>query len=267
MHLTPQRNGPCLWSWRRDEKQRQRARSQLRRSVHSDPVVAECALATLPDRDIAHLHAGSVKQVRRVVNAARRRVPVEMPPTVENAMEMLRAVARPTWVLRERHRPAVFPALVEQEPAPRSSAPMTVILGDLDAILQAGKHRYWALDWLHSVSGLDWAQCEAILGGLGVPVDQGAVQMVTFARTFWDRLAEFRRIHRNAVRLEQVEAAEGDWAWVEASELSDWLPGLQVPKMQRRESYHVRTVWCSNLLQCLDFHGCLSYKPLFTVPI
>ena len=266
MPLILQRSGACLWSWHRDEKQRQRIRNQLRRSVHSDPVVAECALAALPNRDIAELHAGSVKQVRRVVNAARRRVSVEAPVNTGASEGKSRVISRPIWFLRERHRPAVIPALVEPEPPPRSLAPMSAILVDLEAMLRSGKHRYWALDWLHSVSGLDWAQCAGILGGLGVPVDDGAVKMITIARAFWNQLAEFRRIHANAVRLGQVEAAEGAWAFVEAAELPDWLPGLHVPKMHRRKEYLVRLIHLGRPLGALDFHG-TTELPLFTAQL
>ena len=260
------RGGARSWSWRWDEKQRQRTRTQLRQSIHSDPVVAECALSTLPDCDVAKLHAGSVRQVRRVVNAARRRVPNEVPLNTEREEETLRVVARPTWTLRERHRPALIPVMVESEPTPRSLAPMAAILCDLEAMLHAGKHHYWALDWLHAVSGLNWAQCAGILGGLGVPVDDGAVEMIAGARGFWNRLTEFRRIHGNAVRLGQIEQAEGAWAFVEAGELPDWLPGIHVPRMQRRKTYLVRVESCGRALD-LDFHGCPSYRPLFTVPL
>jgi hypothetical protein len=216
---------------------------------------------------MAYLHAGSVKQVRRVVNAARRHLPVELIPAGEQADCKPRVVVRPTWILRERNRPALVPGLVVSEPPPRSLTPMAEILGELEAILRSGKHRYWSLDWLHSVSGMEWSQCAAILSGVGVPVDDGAVEMIVGARAFWDQLGEFRRIYANAVRLGQVEAAVGDWAFVEAGELPGWLSGLHVPKMQRREIYLVRVVSRRGPLLSLEFHGSPSYRPLFTVPL
>jgi hypothetical protein len=144
-------------------------------------------------------------------------------------------VARPTWVLRERHRPALFPGLVDPEPPPRSLEPVAAILDEVEAILRSGRHPYGLLDWLHSVSSLDWSRCAEVLRARGIVVDNEAVVMLNAAGGFWDQLDEFRRIYDNAVRLEQVEAAEGDWAAVEASELPAWLPGMHVPRMHRRD--------------------------------
>ena len=266
MQPTTARNGTRLWSWRRDEKQRQHTRNQLRGSIHSDPVVAECALATLPNRDLERLHAGSVKQVRRVVNAARRRVPFEAPPITKKALGEPRLVARPTWILRERHRPAIFPGVVESEPPPPSLAPVTAILSDLEAILDSGQHSYRALDWLHSVSGLPWSRCAKILKALEGPVDDGAIKMLEAARGFWEQLARFRGVYTSAISLGQIEAAEGDWALVEASELSDWLPHLHVPRMHRRDEFLVRLAPRDEPLLDLDFHA-KGYRPLFMVPM
>ena len=144
---------------------------------------------------------------------------------------------------------------------------MTLILDDLEALLRTGKHRYPTLDWLHSITGLDWLQCAEILGGLGFPVDEAAIAMIENARAFWDGLAEFRRIYANAVRLGEVEAAVGTWTFVEASELPAWLPGLDVPRMHRRKSYLVRLVPCGRPFLEMDFHACPSYRPLFRVPL
>jgi len=267
MHSTITRSASSLKSWRRDEKQRQRTRSLLRRSIHPEVVVAESALASLPDRDVALLHAGSVKNVRRVVNAARRRVYVEASVGTGASKGTPRAVQRPTWILRERRRPALIPVLVEAEPPAKSQAPMTTIIDELGAHLRVGVHRYWALDWLHSTTGLDWPHCSEILRNLGAPVDEGAIAMIKNARTFWDRLEEFRRIHTNAIRLGEIDPAVGTWAYVEASELPGWLSGLDVPLMHRRKSYLVRVTPCGRPFLELDFHGFPSFRALFRVPL
>ena len=225
-----------------------------REAVHG--IAAECSL---------ELFVGDNRATRAALKRAVRQLPFCERKTVPQRRPLV--VSRPSKVLREPRRPTVVPGLVEPEPPAKSQAPMTTILDELGAHLRVGVHRYWALDWLHSTTGLDWPHCSEILRNLGFPVDEGAIAMIMAARTFWDRLAEFRRIHTNAVHLGEVEAAVGTWAFVESSELPAWLPGLEVPLMHRRATYLVRLVPCWRPFLDLDFHGLPSYRPLFTVPL
>ena len=144
---------------------------------------------------------------------------------------------------------------------------MTAILGDLDAILRSGQHPYRTMDWLHSVTEMEWARCAKILNGLGAVVDGDAVEMLAGARQFWELFAELRRVHTNAVRLGHVESAEGDWAFVEAGEIPNSLPEMHVPKMHRRTQYLVRVTRRCGPLWTLDFHSMPNYRGLFRVPI
>jgi hypothetical protein len=245
-------------------QQKRRRRSVLLSTLRQCPDVRE-VMAAITDEAGVGLHAGTVKATKTALRRALRLVPIADQEAPINHVRL--AFGRPTWVLRESHRPAIFPGLVDPERPPRSLAPVATILDELEAILRSGRHPYGLLDWLHSVSGLQWARCAEILHAHDCGVDNGAVEMIESARHFWDRLVGFRRIYHNAVRLGQVELAEGDWALAEDSDSSDWLPVLHVPRMHRRETYLVRVVSCGRPLLALDFHGFPSYLPLFTVPM
>lgn len=196
-----------------------------------------------------------------------RRLPSKAQLTAEAPVRTPHVINRPAHTLCERHRPSVISALANPAPPPRSLAPLNEILELLDARITTGQHQYSTLDWLHSATGFSWGKCAEILRARDLAVDKGAVAMLTAARNFWDRLHEFQRIYHNAVRLGQVEAAEGDWGIVEAAELDDWLPGLHVPLMHRRSTYLVRVASHGRPLQNLDFHGWPSSLPLFRVPV
>jgi hypothetical protein len=179
---------------------------------------------------------------------------------------MPRAVACPTWVLRERNRPSLLPGLVPPNPAPTLAVPFITILDKLRNLRGTGACAFAALDWLHATTGLLWKDCADVFRSMGWPVDNGAVEMTRTARLFWNHFHEFRQLWANAVARQQIEEAEGLWGLVESQEVLHWLPGIRIPKMQRRSEYFVRISPRGGSLIHLDFHAS-SYRPLFRVPL
>jgi hypothetical protein len=145
-----------------------------------------------------------------------------------------------------------------------SGKPLSEVLQEVEVMQATGETSFVILDHFHGRSGMPWSNCAAILRARGMPLDDASCAMAMVARHFWNQLAEFTRIHANAVSLKQIEGATGDWAFVEAPELDAWLPGIHVPAMHRREQYLVRISSRGGSLINVDFHA-RSYAALFRV--
>lgn len=247
----------------------QRRQARQRRELVSQAIVTGVnvseAIGSASNEDSERLFAGDVKAARKVLNRALRRM--DRVTTDHREPGGARFIQTPTHLLRKSHRPCVLPGLVPAERPSNSSTPFAVVLQELQVMLDAGQNSFAVLDWLCGTGGISWVQSTSILQSRGVPVSAEVREMTETARRFWEQLEVFQRVYSNAVQLRQIEAAaEGTWALVETGELSDWLPGIYIPKMHRRDQYLVRVKPRGGSLLRLDFFSRL-YRPLFRVPV
>src|SRR5262249_24515584 len=108
------------------------------------------------------LSIGSPTEARRTMRNIRLRHGLRPPPYTA-MMPPLAEIPSPKQCIAERHRPHVVPSLVESVEPERVSPDASLVWNEIIAQVSAGKHPCHIVDWLKSVTPMEWAECVALV--------------------------------------------------------------------------------------------------------
>jgi hypothetical protein len=124
------------------------------------------------------------------------------------------------------------------------------------------------LDALATASGLSFdcaAQLLVFSQLIEQPISQNDLKMVWSGRQFWKRFCQGQSRYHALSQAEAVPHLTGNWAYFDADELENLLPGIIVPTRLKRHDYLANYV-SDEGESSLDIYSRAALQPLFRHP-
>jgi len=254
-------------------RRRLRRRRFQRRKKFLKERFSSVAPEFLSPRDARDLLVGSAAAARRAINRINRgRFTgnfINRPDSTKwQPNPTISKIARPGRTLSRLNRSTTFPPIVPREVNLKFFSAAEII-ADLKRRNQDKKlPSHVLLDALAKASGLSFdcaAQLLVFSQLIEQAISQNDIQVVWSGRQFWKRFCQGQSRYHALSQAEAVPHLSGNWAYLDADELENLLPGIIVPTRLKRRDYLANYI-CDGGDYSLDIYSRAALRPLLRHP-